>query len=286
VTVAEVVVTNVPFGEGPVWMGDGTLCVTSVGEGRVYRVWPDAGRAEVLADTGGGANGAALSRDGTLLVTQNGGVDFASYGVFDESPPYRPVEPGIQRVHADGRVEYLAHGALHAPNDLAVAPDGVLWFTDPGHYPPPDPPVGRVMTMSAAGELHCVADGFWFCNGIAFDRAGRVIVVERRGLMYVNPDGSRDWLIEKLGRGGGDGFCLDVDGRCYVASSIEHGVRIVDPDGTILDFLAIAGDGISTNCCFGGDDLRTLFVTDAQPGQVVAFPSMPTPGLPLPSWPH
>ena len=87
--------------------------------------------------------------------------------------------------------------------------------------------------------------------------------------------------MPKLGHGGGDGFCLDAEGRFYVASTIEHGIRVVDPDGTILDFLPIAGEGLTTNCCFGGDDLRTLFVTDAIPGDLVAFEGMPTPGLPL-----
>ena len=46
----------------------------------------------------------------------------------------------------------------------------------------------------------------------------------------------------------------------------------------------IDGEGLTTNCCFGGDDLRTLFVTDAMPGNVVAFKHMPTAGLPLPTW--
>ncbi len=111
------------------------------------------------------------------------------------------------------------------------------------------------------------------------------MVVEARGLQRVGPDGEREWVIEQLGPGGGDGFCLDADGRFYVASTIEHGIRVVDADGSIVDFLPIEGEGLSTNCCFGGDDLRTLFVTDALPGDLVAFEGMPTAGLPLPTWP-
>ena len=88
--------------------------------------------------------------------------------------------------------------------------------------------------------------------------AGDVVVVEARGLQLVAPDGTRDWIIETLGPGGGDGFCVDADGRYYVASTSEHGIRVVEPDGTVVDFLEIAGDGLTTNCCFGGPDLRTL----------------------------
>src|SRR5215471_125944 len=71
-TRAEVVCTGVPFGEGPVWCADGTLVVTSVAAGALYRVFPDQHRADRFADTGGGANGAALATDGSILVTQNG----------------------------------------------------------------------------------------------------------------------------------------------------------------------------------------------------------------------
>ena len=129
------------------------------------------------------------------------------------------------------------------------------------------------------------ADGFQYCNGIAFTAEGVLVVIEGRGLQAVADDGTREWIIEELGPGGGDGFCLDADGRYYVASTTDHGVRVVEPDGTVVEFLPIDGDGLTTNCCFGGDDLRTLFATDAIPGRVVAWERMPTPGLPVPPWP-
>jgi gluconolactonase len=281
---SEVVCDGIRFGEGPVWCPDGTLVVTSVADGALYRVVPGAGRAERFAETGGGANGAALAADGALLVTQNGGIDFTAFGLFAEPPPYRPMKPGLQHATADGDVTYLADDGFLAPNDLAIGRDGAVYFTDPPHHPPPPEPVGRVMRMECDGTISEFAAGFHYCNGIAFERDGTLVVVERAGLQRVHEDGTRDWLIEALGTGGGDGFCVDVDGRFYVASTVEHGVRIVDSDGTIVDFLPIDGVGLTTNCCFGGDDLRTLFVTDALPGRVVAFEHMPTPGLALPAW--
>jgi gluconolactonase len=271
---------GIPFGEGPVWCPDGTLVVTSVAEGALYRVWPEQHRAERFADTGGGANGAALCADGSVLVTQNGGIDFSQMGLFDEPPPLRPGRPGLQRVARDGTVSYLAAEGLHAPNDLVVRADGEVLFTDPGHYPPATEDGGRVMAYRD-GDVRVFAAGFYFCNGIALDPDGNVVVVERQGLQRVGADGERDWLIENLGPGAGDGFCFDADGRAYVASTIEHGIRVVELDGTVVDFLAIDGKGLTTNCCFGGPDLRTLYATDAMPGNVVAFEGMPTPGLRL-----
>lgn len=282
---AEHVADGLPFAEGPVWCPDGTLVVTSVAEGSLYRIDPSTGGTERFADTGGGANGAALAADGSILVTQNGGFDFAATGLFADPPPLRPATPGLQLASPDGQVRYLADEGFHAPNDVAVAVDGRVFFTDPPHFPPPEEGVGRVMVLEPDGTVSTFASGFWFCNGLAFEPDGTLVVVERTGLQRVHADGSRDWVIGVLGRGAGDGFCIDADGRFYVASTIEHGIRVVDRDGTILDFLAIDGDGLTTNCCFGRPDLRTLYVTDALPGRLVAFEHMPAPGLPLPAWP-
>jgi gluconolactonase len=276
---------GIRFGEGPVWCGDDTLVVTSVAEGALYRIDVTTGVADLFADVGGGANGAALAVDGSIVVTQNGGIDFSSFGLFEDPPPLRTATPGLQLARADGSVSYLVDHGFRAPNDLAVADDGRIFFTDPGHHPPPETPVGRVMVLERDGRVSVFADGFHYCNGIAFTPGGALVVVEARGLQSVNADGSREWVIEELGPGAGDGFCLDAEGRFYVASTSDHGVRVVDPDGAIVEFLPLPGDGLTTNCCFGGDDLRTLFATDAIPGRVVAWEGLPTPGLPLTPWP-
>jgi gluconolactonase len=280
---SEVVGTGIPFAEGPVWCPNGKVVATSVAAGALFQVDPQTGMTERIADTGGGANGAALAATG-MLITQNGGIDFSKLPIGVDLPQSKPVAPGIQHHGVDG-VTYLADTGLRGPNDLAVQGSAV-YFTDPGHFPPPEGErVGRVMVLHQDGSLTTFADGFSYCNGIAFDRDGYVVVVEGRGLQRVFADGSREWVIETLGTGGGDGFCLDRDGRFYVASTIEHGIRVVDTDGSVLDFLPIEGKGVTTNCCFGGEDMNTLFVTDALPGNLVAFEGMPTPGLELEIWP-
>jgi gluconolactonase len=286
---AEVVADGIVFGEGPVWVPDGvpggpSLVVTSVPAGALYRIEPGGGRAEKLADTSGGANGAALATDGSIVVTQNGGIDFSKLPL-DVDYPYEPATPGLQLATPDGAVRYLLEGGLQAPNDLVVGPDGTVYFTDPPHFPLPPDPSGRVMAYALDGNLRVFADRFTYCNGIALDPDGALVVVEGRGLQRLLPDGGREWIVEQLGRGGGDGFCLDVDGNYYVAATVDHGVRVVDPHGKELDFLALDGDGVTTNCCFGGADGRTLFATDAIPGRVVAWEGLPHPGLPLHTWP-
>src|SRR5262245_17354775 len=137
------------------------------------------------------------------------------------------------------------------------------------------------MAYGRDGAVRVVAEPFMYCNGIALDRDGTLVVIEGRGLQRLLPDGGREWIAETLGRGGGDGFCLDTEGNYYVAATVDHGVRVVDPAGAEVDFLPIDGDGVTTNCCFGGTDGRTLFATDAVPGRVVAWEGLPHPGLPL-----
>ncbi len=287
---AEVVVGGIRFGEGPVWcppdspVGRGTLVVTSVCDGKLYRVFPEEQRFEELADTSGGPNGAALGAGGTFVVTQNGGFDFAKLDVFTDAP-YRPVTPGLQVVGADGVVSYLADVGFQAPNDLVVAPDGTVYLTDPPPFPPPEQPIGRVWAYETDGNVRVLAGRFAYCNGIALDRDRNIVVVEGRGLQRLHPDGEKEWIVEAVGPGGADGFCLDADGNFYVAATVDHGVRVLSPDGAELDFLTIEGEGATTNCCFGGADGRTLFATDAVPGRVVAWEGLPTPGLPLSAWP-
>jgi gluconolactonase len=286
---AEVVCDGVVFGEGPVWVPEGTpggpsLVVTSVAEGKLFRLSPDGEHRWELADTDGGPNGAALAADGSILVTQNGGLDFSKLPL-DVDLPFREATPGLQLVDLDGEVRYLADEGLRAPNDLVIDAAGTVFFTDPPRYPPPETPVGRVMAYERDGTLRVVADGFSYCNGIALDRDGSLVVVEGRGLQRLLPGGGREWIVEVLGRGGGDGFCLDAEGNFYAAATVEHGVRVIEPDGKEVDFLEIEGEGVTTNCCFGGADRRTLFATDAIPGRVVAWEGLPYAGLPLHAWP-
>jgi hypothetical protein len=75
------------------------------------------------------------------------------------------------------------------------------------------------------------------------------------------------------------------DFDAQLKNDFDYAIECIDPDGTVVEVLSIEGEGLTTNCCFGGPELRTLFVADALPGTLLAFEGMPTPGLPLPLWP-
>ena len=285
------IATGILFGEGPVWSDNATVVCTAVAGGCLHQIWPEQGRSEVLAVTGAGPNACAPAIDGAFLVTQNGGIDFSLHPMpgFDAFPPLVPQAPGIQYVSSGGEVSYLATHTtdgtrLRAPNDLVTTPEGVVYFTDPGLHPLPPEPAGHVMRMDLDGSVTVVAGPFEYCNGIALDHEGRLILVEGPGLMVLDPDGSTRWLIDDLGAPA-DGMAVDVDGRIYACCPMKSQIQVVDPDGSIQSAIDFPEWSFPTNCCFGGADGRTLFVTLSVAQTVAAIVGLPAPGRPVHPWP-
>lgn len=289
----EVVTAEIPLGEGPVWCPDGTLVVSLISPGALVRIQPASGKLEKLVSLPGGANSAQIADDGGFVVTNNGGIDFTIFAdalrLDAAKIPYRPGPPGLQRVAPDGSVSVLAQEGLQAPNDLIVAPDGTIYFTDPPPHGGMRSPggEGRFWSYARSGELRLLASGFKYDNGVALSPTGRLLLVEAQGLLWFDPDrGTREWWIEELpGESPGDGFAFDVVGRLYCACPMDHCIRVIDPDGTQVDVIDLGKGAYPTNCCFGGDDRRTLFTTELAPGRVCAIEGLPSPGLELTPWP-
>lgn len=258
----EVIATGLEFPEGPVWRG-GELLFTEIMAGVVSR-WTANGEVTLVATTGGGPNGAAAGPDGALYVTQNGGMGRGAR-----------VRPGIQRIGTDGAVDLVVASVagvdLDGPNDLAFAPDGRLWFTDPRGAPDPaqNSRPGRLFAVdpvSGDGEL-VLEVGPVFPNGIAFLADGSVVWTEsftRRVMTLAG--GAPEVLIELPERHHPDGLCVGEDGRLYVASTYAHCVSVVE-GGEVVDELT-CGDGMVTNCCFGDTD---LYVTESRHGTLWRF---------------
>ena len=270
----DVIARGLEFPEGPVWLGGAPALHGDHGRLRVPLA-RGADAVERVAATGGGPNGATLGPDGALYVTQNGGMTAEGR-----------VPAGILRVDlADGVVGVRGHGGRRAsastgPNDLAFGPDGRLWFTDPrGAADPARTTVpGRLFALDlTTGEGELFAElGPVFPNGIGFLADGTLVWTEsftRRVMAW--RDGAPEVLIDLPERHAPDGFCVGADGTLYVATTFAHCVSVVR-DGEIVDRL-VCGDGMVTNCCFGGTD---LYVTDSRRGLLWRF-ALGVDGLPL-----
>ena len=70
-TITEIT-TDLQFPEGPIAMPDGSIIVVEIARGTLSRVDPN-GSIEVIADLGGGLNGAAIGPDGACYTCNNGG---------------------------------------------------------------------------------------------------------------------------------------------------------------------------------------------------------------------
>src|SRR5262245_65488736 len=117
------IVSGLRFPEGPVALPDGSVLVVEIKSGTLSRVTLD-GRLTVVAETGGGPNGAAIGPDGAVYVCNNGGVEWHSMAGFTVpgAQPGSYTGGSIQRVcPATGRARTPypdPHGGrLRAPTD-------------------------------------------------------------------------------------------------------------------------------------------------------------------------
>lgn len=251
----EVVASGLNFPEGPVWW-NGALHMVEVLGGTLAR-WTDSGGLTRVASPGGGPSGTALAADGTLYISQNGGV----------GTPTR-TQAGIQRVEPDGTVKmaFTSIGGhdLSAPSDLVAGPDGRLYISDPGDVidPAGDVRRGRIFAVdpdTGDGEL-VVELGPVYPNGIAFFPDGRLTWSESfsRRISVLGSDGAPELLLRLPPTHMPDGMRFADDGLCYVASPTASAVLVLD-SGTQVAELA-CGDGLVTSCCFVDGD---LYVTAA-----------------------
>jgi gluconolactonase len=260
----EVIADGLGFTEGPVWLPDDRVALTSISHGCVYIVDPRDGALERI-DTGGGPNGLACSADGTLYVAQNGGAWGAS----------GPAEPGVQ-VITGGRVDYLVEG-LGAPNDLMFGPDGRLWITDTrGEFDISAPGAGLpghvYSTDVESGDTRqLLDDGPVFINGLGFDPAGSRLLVtatlSSELLSYViSPDGTvgAPELVHTFADGWPDGMAVSAQGDYWVALTAADRIDVIDAWGRRIAEIALPGDSLPTNVCIGGRGYSELFVTAAQ----------------------
>jgi gluconolactonase len=299
----QVVATGLRFPEGPVWMPDGSIVLVEIEARRLTRIAAD-GSKTVVAEMGGGPNGAAMGPDGRIYVCNNGGFDWTEDPVHGLRPigQARDYSGGrIERVDlATGRIETLythCNGVpLRGPNDLVFDAHGGFYFTDLGKTRSRELDRGGVYYAKADGShIEEVAFPTIYANGCGLSPDGST-------LYFVETESARLWAMDILAPGkvrrlpwpsphgarlvagaGGyqrfDSMAVDSAGNICVATLINGGITIISPDGSSLRHIPLP-DLYTTNICFGGPDLRTAYVTLSGSGRLVAFP-WERPGLRL-----
>ena len=293
------------FPEGPIAMPDGSVVLVEIARGTLTRVMPD-GRTEVIAETGGGPNGAAIGPDGACYVCNNGGFEWERDPSTGRGRPIRQAddyETGrIERVDlATGKVERLYDRCgdfrLNGPNDIVFDRDGNMWFTDLGKMRHRDMDRGAVYWARPDGsEIREVIQPVTTPNGIGLSPDGRTLyVAETEGArLYAWPitgpgEVSMIGFPDSINGGrlvtcdGGlrrfDSLAVEAGGNVCVATLLTGGITVARPDGGTLEFVPL-DDPYTTNICFAGVGLDTALVTLSWGGCLVSMP-WPRPGLAL-----
>jgi gluconolactonase len=295
------------FPEGPIAMADGSVVLVEIERGTLSRVSPD-GEVSMVAELGGGPNGAAMGPDGAIYVCNNGGFS------------WRHVEgmllPGMQAENYRGgsiqRVD-LATGAfttlytecngwaLKGPNDIVFDRHGGFYFTDLGKGRDKEMDRGAIYYAKVDGSsITCVTRPLITPNGVGLspneDRlyyaetvTGKVRywelaepgVIAVAGHQLASTAGAPSVLLGQVpGDGRVDSLAVDAEGNVCVATLGTGAVTAFSPAGALRAIVPVPGDPMVTNVCFGGPDLRTAYITASAFGTLRAH-EWHCPGLPL-----
>lgn len=300
------IASGLQFPEGPIAMDDGSVLLVEIARGTLSRVSAD-GRVSVVADLGGGPNGAAIGPDGAVYICNNGGFNYTT----ESDGCFRPISQAsdysggrIERVNLNtGQFERLCDTVegqdLRGPNDIVFDAHGGFYFTDLGKVRHSEMDRGGIYYGSVgSGSVHAIARPVMTPNGIALSP-------DRRTLYYAETEGARVWAFEVTGAGqvrkegwpspqgarmiaaspGGhyqrfDSMAIDAFGNICVATLLHGGITTISPDGRLQSHFSLP-DRFTTNLCFGGPDKRTVFVTLSGSGKLIAIDDWPVPGLAL-----
>jgi gluconolactonase len=259
----EQIATGFTFTEGPIWMADGSLHFSDMPADKRRRWHPDEGVA-VLRDPSNKCNGMTLDNDGNLLVCEH-------------------VTSSVVRERPDGARETLATHwqgkELNSPNDVIVASDGSIVFTDPTYGRMPGFGLEREQELdfqgvyrlpAGGGGLELLVDDFAQPNGLCFS--------PDESLLYVNDTDRAHIRVFDVGPGhqlsngrvfaanigdgdlakGGlvDGMKADERGNIYVTG--PEGIWVFSPEGEHLGVIRVPES--TGNLNWGEDDWKSLFI--------------------------
>jgi gluconolactonase len=295
----EIVAEGLAFPEGPIVMPDGSILLVEIEARCVSRISPD-GERKIVSQISGGPNGMAVGPDSALYICNNGGMAFEVMDSWN-------VPAGLSDDHKGGSINRLdlvtgdvttvlttAGGQpLIAPNDIVFDADGGFWFTDHGTRTNEALRLGSLCYARAdSTDAVLVRPGLISPNGVGLSPDGATLYVADtwtgRLLSFeiVGPGEVKPAPIFQPGHVIAtlpgfqllDSLAVEADGRICVGTMVNGGITIFSPLG---DFEHVAlPDALVTNICFGGEDMRDVWITCSGTG-TLRKGRWPRPGLKL-----
>jgi gluconolactonase len=242
--------THFVFTEGPVWNTAGFLLFSDIPANRIFR-WEEGKPSEVFREPSHHSNGLSYDRKGRFLACEHG-------------------SRRVTRTLEDGTIEVLAEEfegkKLNSPNDLVVAEDGTIYFTDPPYGVEEEKrelDFQGIYRIDPQGTLHLEHKGFKKPNGIGLSPDGKTLyVADTEDTLFSFPVNEDATLgdpkpFENPRLEGGDGLSVDKEGNIWATG--RGGVWVWDSKGQYIGRLDTP-EG-PANCCFGGNDGKDLYIT-------------------------
>jgi len=260
------------FIEGPSFDSAGNLYVVDIPHGRVFRICAQR-EWTLVAEYEGQPNGLKIHPDGRILI-----ADYVN-GLLELEPQ-------------SGRVKTLLGSrngeSFKGINDLNIASNGDIYFTDQGQTGLHDPS-GRVYRLNVDGRLDCLLDNGISPNGLTLDRSETVLYVAmtRDNAVWRMPLTSQGGTAKvgrfcsMFGTSGPDGIAMDEAGNLAVAHASLGQVFLFAPSGELIARVKSCIGQTCTNVAYGGKDRHQLFITESQSGSILVA-DMPHPGIPQP----
>jgi sugar lactone lactonase YvrE len=250
--------------EGPAVDGQGNLYVVNFGKpGTIGRLANGASQSELFAVLPEGSIGNAIrfDREGRMFV-----ADYKKHNILSVSPDGKQVETWF---HSDD---------FNQPNDITIAADGTLYASDPnwkGHSGQVWR-VARSANGTVVGEKMTADRPMSTTNGIDLSPDGRTLYVgesDTREIWSYRVDGTKllsPKLIKRFADFDIDGLRTDTAGNLYVARILKGTIAVLTPAGALKREIRLNARE-PTNLAFGGQDGKTVFVTQRQGGFVESF---------------
>ena len=256
--------------EGPNCDREGNIYAVNFAKQQTIGKTTPAGKSEIFVELPGKStgNGIVFDRAGFMYV-----ADYVGHNVLR-------IDMRTKEISVHGH-----NDEMNQPNDLAIAPDGTFFASDPNWKNG----TGQLWRIDRDGKTTRVAKDMGTTNGIEVSPDGKTLYVNesvQRNVWVFDIAADKSLtnkrLLRKFPDHGFDGHRCDVDGNLYIARYGEGTVAIVSPQGELLRTVPVLGPRPS-NLCFGGPDGRTVYVTEVEHTRLVAFRTE-RPGLAWQRW--